>query len=420
MHRIAASALEPLDQLGSRVSGKEKTRAGLVARLRARRSEIEEAIFARLRSAVPDPIGDKDPDYVAGLRMAVAAIVDYVLIDMEQADGLSRPTPSAAVAQVRRSARCGVSLDTVLRRYTLGHMVFEGFVIEEAEHGDLSAQGPALRSVLGAEASSIDRLMAAIANEYSCELQRAERSSEQRRSECVQRLLVGAPVDVAAFDYAFDTEHLGVIARGARAEDALGHLAAGLDRQLLIVPRGEGILWAWLGGHRRLAITDIKRTLSEPGLAGVSLAIGEPAQGVHGWRLTHQQAQAASRVMLRRPQGLTRFADVALLASVLGDEALARSLEEIYLAPLGSQRDGGAALRQTLRAYFAAGHNVKATAARLGVDRGTVRKRLYAVEQRVGRLLQTCQPELEVALRLEELQEIPRGASDAQPARELH
>ena len=48
--------------------------------------------------------------------------------------------------------------------------------------------------------------------------------------------------------------------------------------------------------------------------AGVSSAIGEPGKGLDGWRLTHRQAQAAMRIALRRPQRLTRYADVALLA----------------------------------------------------------------------------------------------------------
>ncbi len=60
-------------------------------------------------------------------------------------------------------------------------------------------------------------------------------------------------------------------------------------------------------------------------------------------------------------------------------------------------------LRETLRAYFAAGFNAATAAAALEVDRHTVQRRLRKVEEALGRLLHTCHAELEVALSLEEL-----------------
>jgi DNA-binding PucR family transcriptional regulator len=106
-------------------------------------------------------------------------------------------------------------------------------------------------------------------------------------------------------------------------------------------------------------------------------------------------------VALRRPQALTSYADVALLAVVLKDSELASSLVEIHLSPL-DQKDGVVS-RETLRAYFAAGCNAATAAAALRVDRHTVERRLHTIETRLGCLLHTCHAELEVALRLEEL-----------------
>ncbi len=141
----------------------------------------------------------------------------------------------------------------------------------------------------------------------------------------------------------------------------------------------------------------------------MSLAIGEPGRGVKGFRLTHRQAQAAQLVALRRPQWLTRYSDVALLAFALRDEALARSLVDIYLSPLDGPRQGSPVLRQTLRAYFAAERNASSAAVALGVARQTVENRLHRVEKKLGRLLPTCLAELEVALRLEELGDLARA-----------
>jgi hypothetical protein len=90
--------------------------------------------------------------------------------------------------------------------------------------------------------------------------------------------------------------------------------------------------------------------------------------------------------------------------SALRDEVLARSLKEIFLSPLESQRDGGAASLQTLREYLASVCNAPKAAARLGVTRHTVENRINTAQQHLGRELDSCLVELEVALRLEELE----------------
>ena len=358
----------------------EQARADVVERLRFRRAELEDTIFARFRDGLLDSPGGEDAAYVTGLRAAVAAAVDYGLRGIENGEGWSGPIPAEVVAQARRAARLGVSLDTVLRRYLVGHTLLEDFFLEEADRSGVSGQRGAARQLLRAQASLLDRLLDAITGEYRNELERAGDSPERRRAERVRRLLAGA---------------MGVV-QG---------LAAGVDRRLLSVSHGEGAVWAWLGGRSSLAVTDVERVLAGEGPAGLLLAIGEPAQGIDGWRLTHRQAQAALLVALRRskPRRLTRYADVALLALALRDEPQAKSLIEVFLSPLDSRRADGTVLRETLRAYFAAGRNASSAAAALGVARHTVENRLRAVEQSVGRSLQTCLAELEVALRLEEL-----------------
>src|SRR5262249_25791910 len=146
---------------------------------------------------------------------------------------------------------------------------------------------------------------------------------------------------------------------------------------------------------------------------GVSLAAGAAGRGIDGWRLTHHQAQAAMLVALRRPQMLTPYADVSLLAAVLRDEELAGALGDIHLAPRAGHKDGAVA-RETLRACLAAGCNAATAAAALRVDRHTVERRLHTIETRLGRALHTCHAELEVALRLQELGDPTRLSGDSQ------
>ena len=99
---------------------------------------------------------------------------------------------------------------------------------------------------------------------------------------------------------------------------------------------------------------------------------------------------------------MLRYADVALLASVLRDDLAVASLHELYLEPLERERDGGRAARETLRAYFAAERNISSTAAALGIDRRTVTNRIRAFEELFGRSIKECAAELEIALQLDE------------------
>jgi PucR C-terminal helix-turn-helix domain/GGDEF-like domain len=376
----------------------------VVTRLRLRHSAIEEVIFARIRDPASfGSVGSEDAEYLAGLRATVAAVVDYVLTGIEQGEAWSGPIPSVAVAQARRAARCGVSLNTLVLRYIAGHRLLGEFVKDEADRAGYSSHGHALHQLRRAQESLLERLTAAITSEHQRERERMERSPEQCRREFVQKLLAGEPVDSAGLDYELDAWHLGLIAAGAGAEKVVRALANGLGRRLLAVPCGEGTVWAWLGGRRKPAIADIERLLLASGVACAPLAVGEPRKGIDGWRLTHREAQVALPVALNRPQRLTRCADVPLEAALLQHELLAGVLVKNYLSPLSCQKDGGTVLRETLRAYFAKECNAAKAGIALRVDRHTVGRRLHAIEEALGRLIPTCRAELELALRLEEL-----------------
>jgi sugar diacid utilization regulator len=248
----------------------------------------------------------------------------------------------------------------------------------------------------------VERLIAQVADEDERELEKAEGSPERRRTELVQGLLAGALVDVNELGYELDAWHVCVIATGANATQAVRGLAAALGRELLLLAH-DGEIWAWLGGQRKLKMADVERVLSAPGFADVSLAMGEAARGVQGWRLTYREAQAALLVAQHRPQRLTRYLDVALEAAALQDEALADSLIERYLLPLDDMRIGGHAARRTLRALFDTEYNVSSAAHPLEVHRSSVHRWREEIERRLGYRLHEHQAEIEVALRIENL-----------------
>jgi DNA-binding PucR family transcriptional regulator len=146
-------------------------------------------------------------------------------------------------------------------------------------------------------------------------------------------------------------------------------------------------------------VDEALQALSDVLTGPIVVTVGEPAEGLTGWRLSHRQAKATLPIAERRKQPILCYADVALLASILRDDLVATSLYKLYLEPLERARDGGKVARETLRAYFAAERNISSTAAALGVDRRTVRNRICAIEELLGRPLKGSVAELEIALR---------------------
>jgi hypothetical protein len=381
-----------------------EVRQELMPRLTARLPEINEAALTRIYS-LAGTTEVSDPEYAENLPRAVAAGLEYALAGVERREEHSPQIPTVVLTQGRLAARNGVSLDTVLRRCFACYAMFGDFLVEEAEAVGLD--GPPLQQLLRVEANRFDALVAAIADEFARGSLRPAESAGARRAELVQRLLDGELLDPAELSYDFDAVHVGAIAGGDGAEEALRALAASLGARLLLVRMDQyTATWAWFGGRRRIDPEQLQRATAECWPDRLPLAVGEPAQGIAGWRLTHQQARAALPIAVRRPPGLVRYADVALLASVLRDDLLATSLQQLYLAPLSRERAGGKTARATLRAYFAAGRNVSAAAAALGISRQTAGSRLAAIEERLGRTLDSCGAELEILLQLESVGEL--------------
>jgi PucR-like helix-turn-helix protein/diguanylate cyclase with GGDEF domain len=378
-----------------------EVRAALAARLGARLGEIRAAVGTRVYS-ISDPREIADPAYPQGLDAALAAAIDHRLAVLEAGERQAPDVPAVLLGQARLEARDGVSLDTVLRRYFAGNALFGDFLVEEAERAEVPSS--ALRRLLGEQATVGDRLLAAVSAEYAREAKLRPSSAAERRRECVKGLLAGELVDHSELGYELDGHHLAVIAKGEGVEELMRGLASTLDRRLLAVRHEEEPIWAcWLGGRRQLAAEQALRALDDVTPDGVFVTVGEPGEGLSGWRFSHLQAKAALPVAERRGQSTLLYADVALLASILRDDLLAGSLRQLYLAPLEKQtRDGGRVARETLRAYFAAERNVSSTAAALGVDRHTVRNRIRSIEALLGRSLETSAADLEIALRLDD------------------
>lgn len=368
----------------------------LVARLRAERDELEQAVATRVR-AIGDPQEPRDPIYLEGRQAAVGAAVDYGLSGIELGDRVQ--TPPILLAQARLAARFGVSLETVLRRYFAGYTLLCDFTAEASR----TVNHPHLREILRSQAQLFDRLLAEVTEEYRREPPQLLSSPEERRAEQVGKILAGELADFVQLGYELTDWHVAAIASGDASTEALREVATALDRRMLEVRQQDGQSWIWFGGRREPEMPELLDALSQALSPEAHLALGEPGAGISGWRLSHRQARAVWSAGHRDGRGVTRYSDVALFASMLRDELLTTSLHRLFIEPLEAERDGnGKVLKETLKAYFAAGRNVSSAASALKVTRQTVANRLRAVEASLGRSLLQCGLELEAALLLED------------------
>jgi PucR C-terminal helix-turn-helix domain len=371
--------------------------------LASRRAEIEEAITRRAFS-VAEPSGAETPGYVEGLRAAIAAAVDHALMAIGRGVERAGATPPPVLAQARKAARSRVGLEVVLRRYAAGYSALIDFLLEEIRGLDQTAEE--VGSVLQGELTSLfDRLVEAVSHEYREELERMHRSDSLRRGDQLRRLLAGEAIERSKFNYDFDAHHLGAIVGGPGPEELLRQVASRLDRRLLLLGEEDGTYSAWLGGRHALSVEEVGEIPRFADLRGHVFVLGEPGLGVRGWRLTHRQARRAFGLVLRRPRPFTRYAEIALLATVAEDPDLVAFLEQTFLSPLEAQRDGGRAWAETVRAYLDAGCNLSAAAAALGIARQTVASRLRVIERELDRPVDGCLAELEMALGLRALAE---------------
>jgi hypothetical protein len=371
-------------------------RSMTAARLRARREEIYDAVIHRALSVAP-PSGKEAPGYVEALRASIPTAVEYAFEVIEVGEERAGPTPAAILIQAASSARSGVGLEVVMRRYAAGYSILSDFLHQEMRalatafdpgYGDLQRELTAL----------FDRLVVEVSGAYRREEEgRSISSPRQRQLERIRRLLAGELVDTARLEYPLECLHLAMIVMSHEPGQAAEGLAGLLDRRLLIGESSAGRCAVWLGGSRPIDGEVLDRATAVLVQEGHRFAIGEPGEGLGGWRRSRRQAEAAYLVAQLGELGVTRYRDVSLVAAAIRDPDLASYLKEAFVDPLGEDR---LALAATLETFFQLNGNASSTAAALGVSRQTVASRIRAVETRLQRPLDSCVAQLDTALRL--------------------
>jgi hypothetical protein len=323
---------------------------------------------------------------------------------LEAGGRLPRECPEEVRLSAEMAVAYGMPLGLALQGYRLGHRVqrtaweraVRDLALPVADERELLERGSRFMFAYA------DRCSWWMEAEYTRERDGVLRSAEQRRMQVISALLDGRQdVDLDALGYEIGAEHLAIVACGARAREAIEELARDVGGHLLVVDVDPTTSWGWVTAPSSAEMRRALRSLSPPD--GARVAVGGPAPAADGFRRAHEEALDAERIGRRRHPPVTVYDDVALEVLAARDEAAAREFVARELGNLDRDDEREGVLRDTLRAYLAAGQQASSASALLGVHERTVANRLRAAEERLGRPIAARHAELDTALRLREL-----------------
>jgi len=344
------------------------------------------------------------------LDTALRALIDAHTPDLIEA-------PPAAVDYARRLAQQDVPAVLLIRAYRVGQARFLRHCIEELLHessGD-HLEGLATLEMIETVSDYVDRVVEQVLTAFGQARDDWLRDRSAVLAMRVRELLRSRPIDVAATEHALsyrlDQHHVGIVAwvdepAAADALERIRRVIGPFGRDLgsgaapLVVPADESSAWAWIAS--KLSMAKAKEldaaTTSEP---TVSLAVGEPARGIDGFRRSHRQAMSARGVALaagdqRSP--ITPFVEVAPIAMLCADLDSARAWIHETLGQLAVDTSRNEGLRETARVFLQTGGSYTATAEQMFLHRNTAQYRVRKAEEVRGRPLRDGRLDVELAL----------------------
>jgi DNA-binding PucR family transcriptional regulator len=326
--------------------------------------------------------------------------------------------PAAAVEYARRLAQRGVAISALLRAYRLGQAGFQQQMIQAVS---VLTKDPATLVEASLQLSNItfdyiDRISEQVVSAYQLERDRWMRNRGAIRSARVMSVLAGGTVDIdeteKSIGYPLRQTHRGAVVwidDSSARTDRLNHLERvigrlsehyGSDRAPLVIAPDDSTVWAWLP----VPVRPVETLHGKPFAAddGTWIALGDAASGVEGFRLTHRQARQAQIVaMAAEPQArarVTESAQVGVVALMCADLDAVRAWVHHVLGTLAIDNEGNARMRETVRAFLAAGGSYTAAAQQLMLHKNTVQYRIRKAEEARGRPLTDGRLDVEVAL----------------------
>ena len=170
------------------------------------------------------------------------------------------------------------------------------------------------------------------------------------------------------------------------------------------------MVWAWLPAPA-LRLESVAHTFTAELDEAISVAGGEPARGLAGFRLTHSQARQAHAVAtaarLTDGRRMTLSAQVGPVALMCGDLDATAAWVRRTLGRLATDDETHARLRDTLWSFLSNGSSYTAAAHELILHKNTVQYRVRKAEDVLGRPVQERRLELELALQVCRVLELP-------------
>lgn len=322
--------------------------------------------------------------------------------------------PAAAAAYAQRFTQRGLPLEALLRAYRLGeHRFIQWFVRDLARLSETPDElQAAVDAIVEFTVQYIDRISEALIDIYADEQRLWSQRTDAARSAQVRAVLYDDAMDAATAEImtgvAMNQWHVALVAwveadrphAERLAEAAMRTLRRTGGHSRLVVPTDARTLWAWVSAPSPTPHEVDGRLLLGDDCPGIRIAVGEPGQGLSGFRESHREALRARNVAQTAlpPAGVTRFGDVRLSAMLAENVADLRTWVARTLGELAGNTEDMARLRETLRLYLATGTNTTETANRLHIHRNTVRYRLQRAEEIRGRPLTDDRIDVEVSL----------------------
>lgn len=353
------------------------------------------AVGDRIAEAIRDHIPNWPADHSEGelnaLRRSSAASVLDALIAMITADSSVLTRASEPRVSIGYYIRRGLSLDDVLRTVPAGRAYFRAELSDAIDTYAQPAERAQARQVIDGHFEAFGAAYERFLTEaWGAERERWTLGDLGRRYRLVKSVLEGSHAVASGEDlgYPMNGHHVSAIVpfggngAGRNLLARVHQLAAdsGSTGTPLVLPRGPARIDVWFPSPRR---DPAQLAASADWPAEVTLAFGEPGDGVEGFRSSFRQAEAADRVARLRGSSarVTRYAEVEQLAVLTAAPDLAVALARRNLGPLAGTDVRLARLRETLAAYLANGMSINDTANALQIHRNTIGYRLRQIEK---------------------------------------
>jgi DNA-binding PucR family transcriptional regulator len=327
--------------------------------------------------------------------------------------------PAAAHEFARRLAQREVPIVALNRTYRIGHGEFLARCLDEiaTRPYDSELAAAVVARLVPMSFAYIDRVSEEVVGTYQRERDNWLLAQVAGRAARVRSLLADNPADLGeaerALGYRLRGRHVGVVAwisgepPGVKGLAELERLSLAAGRVLeargrpLFVPRDEARAWMWLPLAADAELSrEVLEVAFDDGVGAVRVAVGEPAEGLEGFRHTLDQAVRTQRLALVANPGarVTTFAEVGALALICSDVEAARRWVLATLNDLAIDDGSHARLRETLLMYMTTG-SYTVTAERMVLHKNTAKYRVGRAEEALGAPIGAHRADVELALR---------------------